>query len=101
MKLVVIMSVDAYADVLERVYAEHQIPVFSEMDIEGFRFDGDEDVEGNWFGSGHSPVYSKLTFAFVSEEQAAELMEAIAVVNREKDLASPIRAFQLAVEKSM
>ena len=101
MKLVAIMSVDAYANVLERVYTEHRIPVFSEMDIQGFRLDDDADVEGNWFASGHSPVYSKLTFAFVSEEQAEELLTAIDEVNRKKGLESPIRAFQLAVEKAV
>jgi hypothetical protein len=101
MKLVVIMSVDAYADMLERVYTEHRIPVFSEMDIQGFRLEDDEDVEGNWFARGHASVYSKLTFAFVSETQAAELLEAIADLNSQKALSSPIRAFQLAVEKAM
>ncbi|WP_456427273.1 hypothetical protein [Rhodocaloribacter sp.] len=101
MKLVIIMSVEQYAEVLERLYAEHRIPVFSETEVQGYRLDENVRTPLNWFGRAHTPIYSKLTFAFVSDEKAAELIDAIDAYNREHDLGSPIRAFQMPVERSV
>ena len=101
MKLVVIMSIDAYASILEKVYEEQQIPVYSEMDIKGFRLEGTDAVPTGWFGTTHVPVYSKLTFAFVSDESADRLLEAIDRYNREQELANPIRVFQMKVERGL
>ena len=97
MKLVVIMSVEACADVLERLYAEHRIPVFSEMNIAGFRLAEDAATPPGWFGG----VFSKLTFAFVPGGKATELMDVIETYNRAHPSASPIRAFQMPVERAV
>ena len=101
MKMVLIMSVDAYASTLEKLYAEHQIPVFSEMDIQGFRLEETDVSRENWFGGTHTAVYSKLTFAFVSDEKASELLTAVEDYNHRQSPASPIRAFQMQVERSI
>jgi len=101
MKLVVIMSVDACAEALERIYADHHVPVFSEADIRGFHRDSRVPIKENWFGNTRSPVYSKLTFAFLPAGKADELLGAISAFNEENHPDSPIRAFLLNVEKSI
>jgi len=99
MKLVVIMSVEAYAEALEKIYAAHRVPVFSEVDIRGYLGVDAGSVIENWFGKAHAPVYSKLTFAFVSAGKADELLAAIEEFNSEKRPESPVRAFLLNVER--
>ena len=101
MKMVVIMSVDAYASTLEKMYAEHQVPVFSELNIEGFRLDEPDVSRENWFGRTHTALYTKLTFAFVSDDKSTELLAAVDEYNRDQSGISPIRAFQMQVEKSV
>jgi hypothetical protein len=101
MKLVVIMSLDTYAGDLEKIYAEHRVPVFSEADIRGFRLDNPVLGGRDWFSRPHTPLYSTLTFAFVEAEKAHELLDAIEETNRTVATESPIRAFQLDVERSI
>ena len=101
MKLVVIMSLDAYAGDLEKIYTDHRVPVFSEADIRGFRLDAGTVGSRDWFVSSHTPLYSTLTFAFVDADKASELLDAIAEANRTLASESPIRAFQLDVEKAI
>ena len=101
MKLIVIMSVATNAGGLEKLYSEHRVPVFSETDIQGFRLDDTDLEDRGWFGGGHTPVYSKLSFAFVAENKAAELMAAIQALNDTPGAEHKISAFQMDVEKSI
>ena len=100
MKLITIMSVAEYADVLEKLYEDHHVPVYSDLAIEGHRHD-DHAAQTNWFGRSPTPVYSRLSFAFVPAAKADEMMEAIAAYNREHPDRNPLRAFQMNVEKSI
>lgn len=101
MKLVVIMSAAAGAAGLEKLYAEHRVPVYSETDIQGFRLEDTDLEERGWFGGGHTPIYSKLTFAFVAENKAVELMAAIQALNETLAPEQTVSAFQMDVEKSI
>ena len=101
MKLVVIMSLEAYAGDLEKIYTDHRVPVFSETEIKGFRLEDFGVGKRDWFSRPHTPLYSILTFAFVDADKAGELLDAIDDANKTIASESPIRAFQLDVERSI
>lgn len=102
MKLVVVMSLDAYRDDLHKIYRDHQIRVFSEIDIEGYHHQQTPAPTAvGWFGYSESPAYSTLTWAFLRQEQAVELLEAIEEYNGQRNLDHPVRAFQMPVDRSI
>lgn len=99
MKLIVVLSLEACADDLVPVYRDLGIPVFSETDIRGFYLRQAVAAPDNWFGLTDPPAYSKLTFAFVEDEQAGRLLDAIRVHNETHGRPHPVRAFTLNVEQ--
>ncbi len=104
MKLVALMSIEEYSKELKRLLVSHRIPVFSEMDILGFKTNGDHSVEENWFSAGGEyHIYSALFFVFVDEGKAEELFKAVDEHNHAHEGTDnhPFRAFQLNVEKSI
>jgi hypothetical protein len=101
MKLIVVLSLEACADDLMPVYRGLGIPVFSETDIRGFYLHPPAVAPNNWFGSTDAPAYSKLTFAFVEDEQAGRLLDAIRAHNETHGRPHPVRAFTLNVEQSV
>jgi hypothetical protein len=103
MKLVAVMSLDAYRDDLHRLYRDCEVQVFSELAIEGYHR-GQHPPAGaaGWFGqAAESSAYSTLTWAFLPENQAADLLEAIERYNETRDLDHPVRAFQMPVDKAV
>ncbi len=100
MKLVAILSIEDYHPDLGKVFKNLEIPVYSELEMTGFRSEkGNSQALQSWFAHKRSGVFSKLSFAFVVEEQAEALLKAIAKFNTEKPSANPVHAFQLNVEK--
>lgn len=100
MKLIAVMSIEQYAGELRRLFQEHKVPVYSEMDIEGFKWHEEKAENANWFSHRHVGVYSHVVFAFVEAAKADELLEAIAQ-QAQADPEYSIRAFQLNVERSI
>lgn len=101
MKLVALMSISEYSNALKKILVKEKVPVFSEIDIEGFRVDEDKSIEENWFtASKMASIYSSLYFAFVYEEKAESLFKAVKDYNDKKngDDLHPLRAFLLNVE---
>ena len=37
MKLIIVLSDDSYAEETAKIFSKNQIPIFSEMDIKGFK----------------------------------------------------------------
>lgn len=102
MKLVAIMSLDAYRDDLHRIYREHEVRVFSELDIRGYHHEESPPApDVGWFGGTDTSAYSTLTWAFLPEEKATELLGAIEEYNDAHDLDHPVRAFQMPVDRSV
>jgi hypothetical protein len=54
-----------------------------------------------WFGRSDSPAYSTLTWAFLPEDQAADLLDAIEHYNDTHNLDHPVRAFQMPVDTAV
>ena len=102
MKLVAVMSLDAYRDDLHRIYRDHEIKVFSEIDIQGYHHSQTPTAASvGWFGRMNSAAYSTLTWAFLGEGQAADLLDAISDYNENHDLDHPVRAFQMPVDRAV
>ena len=102
MKLVAVMSLESYRDDLHRIYRDHQIRVFSEIDIEGYHHHQTPPATAvGWFGGAVPPAYSTLTWAFLPEAQAGDLLDAIEQYNAANDLDHPVRAFQMPVDRAV
>jgi len=99
MKLLVVMSIEAHADAIRKLFIQHQVPVYSEAPINGFRLHSQEPQPDNWFAHRHVQVYSNLIFAFVQADKADELLEAVGSLSGKLGDQNPIRAFQLTVDK--
>lgn len=103
MKLVAVMSLDTYRDDLHALLRDREVAVFSEIDIEGYHQVPSERTEATpaWFGKGTPPTDSTLTWAFLDDEQADALLEAVADFNERRDLERPVRAFEMDVERAV
>jgi hypothetical protein len=102
MKLIAILSIEDFHPDLGKVFKNLEIPVYSEIEMTGFRSEkGNSLGLQNWFAHKRTGVFSKLSFAFVAENQADALMKAIEVFNTEKPSSNPVHAFQLNVEKAV
>ena len=99
MKLIVVMSIEEYAEHLKKIFAEHKVPVYSEAPIQGFKLQREQHEQDDWFVHRHVTIYSHLVFAFVDALKADELLSAIENYSKQEKLINPIRAFQLGVEK--
>ena len=101
MKLVAIMSLDAYRDDIHDLLRDREIEVFSELDIEGYHQSSAAGTAPAWFGGGAPPTDSTLTWAFLDDTQAGHLLDAIADFNERGDPERPVRAFQMSVDRAV
>ncbi|MBL7958840.1 hypothetical protein JNL27_01235 [bacterium] len=101
MKLIVVMSIEEYADHLRKLFITHKVPVYSEAPIQGFKLHQEQNEQDDWFVHRHLTIYSHLIFAFVDADKAQELLSAIENYSKDNKLVNPIRAFQLTVEKAV
>jgi hypothetical protein len=101
MKLIAIMSLDAYRDEVHRLLRDREIEVFSELDIEGYHQSSGAGAMPAWFGGGTPPTDSTLTWAFLDEAQAETLLDAVAALNKRRNLDRPVRAFEMNVERAV
>ncbi|HKJ34877.1 MAG TPA: hypothetical protein VKA34_23845 [Balneolales bacterium] len=104
MKLVALMCIAEYSKDLKKILVKVNVPVFSEIDIDGFRMDTDKSIEENWFtATKMASIYSSLYFAFVNEAKAENLFKAVEEYNKQQngDNLHPLRAFLLNVEKQL
>ncbi|MCY1723159.1 hypothetical protein OU798_22615 [Prolixibacteraceae bacterium Z1-6] len=100
MKSVIIQSAEAYHHELKQIFNEIHINSYSEMPVDGFMesADGNSDIS-NWFASSKNPYRYFVSFTFLEEEKADELLERIKDFNTKIEGISPISAFISAVEK--
>lgn len=105
MKLLIILSIEEYADEVRRILVNQRIPIYSETEIKGCRCDsGNKAVDlTNWFANTDTMVYSHLFFAFQNEESVEKILSEVDHNNRMhgEDQTNPLHAYQLNVEKSV
>lgn len=99
MKLIGLMSLADYKDQVRKIFENHKVHIYSEMDITGHTADTIEQF-GWWvFEKDGIPMYSTLYFAVVANDKADEIMGDIGCLKEECDPKHPPRAFQIDVEK--
>lgn len=100
MKFIIIQCVKAYHPELEQIFRSIQVSAYSEMDVEGFmkNADGTSDYS-NWFGSQKNPYSYTVSFTFLAEDKANELLNRIEKFNAGIEDMSPINAYIVGVEK--
>ncbi len=98
MQLVAMMSLDADRGARHRLYRTHAIEVFSEIDIKGYHHEQTPSAaDVGWFGHATHPAYSTLTWAFLPDPQATQLLNAIEEMNTRGNPEHPVRAFEMPV----
>lgn len=101
MKQVIVLSVKDFESDLRTVLKGLEIPIFSKIDIEGCRnTQGSLDLS-NWFASSSDPDFSLMYFAFVPDEVADKILNAIHEWNTNQSSLSPMHAYLLPVERSV
>lgn len=100
MKFVIIQCAEAYHYELEQIFKEIHINAYSEMNVEGFmkNVDGNVDIS-NWFGSEKKPYRYIVSFAFLMEDKANELLERINDFNDDVKTIRPVNAYVVGIEK--
>jgi hypothetical protein len=105
MKLLIILSIEEYADEVRRILVNQRIPIYSETEIQGCRCDTEGKVAdlSNWFANTDTMVYSHLFFAFQDKQSVEKILSEVDHYNRMhgEDLPNPIHAYLLNVEKSV
>ena len=99
MKLIGLMSLAQYRDHVRQVFEQHDVQIYSEVEITGHTSDTIKKY-GWWvFEKDGIPMYSTLFFAVLADEKADEIMKAIGSLKGDWDAEHPPKAFQVDVEK--
>ncbi len=94
MKFVIIQCVKAYHPELQQILKSIKINAYSEMDVEGFmeQADGNTDFS-NWFAAQKNPYNYMVSFMFLADDKANQLLERIDQFNQSIEEMSPINAY--------
>ena len=103
MKLLIILSVEEYANDVRMILAKQKVPVYSETEIHGFRTEAYQPDISNWFAREDHGVYSKLFFTFHHEGSVSKVMEAVRKYNEMKgeEQQNPVHAYLVDVEQAV
>jgi len=101
MKQVIVLSIKDYESELQKILKGLEIPTFSKVDIEGCRnTKGGADLS-NWFANRADSDFSVMYFAFVLDEVAELILDAIQYWNESTGGQNPMHAFIQPVERSV
>ena len=101
-KFVIIQCVKAYHPELEQLLESIHVDAYSEIDVEGFMKNADGNSSfSNWFAAKENPYNYMVSFTFLAEEKANELLYRISEFNNSIEGMSPINAYIIGVEKSV
>jgi len=99
MKLLIVLGMQEHQANLKKMFKETNTPIFSKLEVEGFKTGSKQVDLANWFGDSIDGDMSIMFFAFVPEKNANNIMEKVAEFNADEDRIAPLHAFQLPVEK--
>lgn len=94
-KLLLLMYLEDDEGCVDRLLGEHEVGIFSRLSMEGLA----HGAGRGWYGVS-LPYQSQLILALLPAEQADRLMAAVADCRGVQDPRHPIRAVQLAVDRS-
>lgn len=103
MKLLIILSIEEYANDVRMILAKQKVPVYSETEIHGFRTEEYQPDISNWFAQDAHGVYSKLFFTFHEADSVKGVMEEVKKYNSDKgdDQQNPVHAYLVNVQESV
>ena len=101
MKLIAVLSTENHKKTLRKLFIRKKISVFSELNVNGFRpvYHEGYEIEDELEEVNLHPVFSIMSFAFVTDSQAKELIRDIDLFNTKETLPKPVHAFQLDVDR--
>lgn len=101
MKLLIILSIEEYANDVRMILAQQKVPVYSETEIHGFRTEEYQPDISNWFAQDAHGVYSKLFFTFHQTDSVKRVLEEVRKYNTKKgdDQQNPVHAFLIDVQE--
>jgi len=101
MKLLIVAAIKEDTEIVSTILKKAAIPVFSITDTMGVKNSIDTNMLDDWFSRGVGKYDSVFIFSFTSESNADKALKEIEVHNTTQSTQFPIRAFVLAVEKSL
>ena len=101
MKLLIVAAIKEDTDTVSAILKKASIPVFSVTDTMGIKNTVDADLLADWFSRGVGKFDSVFIFCFTTESNTNAALKEIEDYNQYKSSNFPIRAFVLAVEKSL
>jgi len=99
MKLIIVLGMVDHQKKLSKMFKDANIPIFSKIDVEGFKSAQKQVDMSNWFGGDENSDMSTMFFAFVPKNNAEQIIKQVQGFNQNEDVISPLHAFQLPVEK--
>lgn len=95
MKMLLLMHLEEDRSCVRRLLAEHEVPVFTEMDAEGHR----PGQGPGWYGES-APYASSMVVAVVPDGTADDLVAAVENCRGLEDASHPVHFYQLGVERT-
>ena len=99
MKLLIVLGMQEHQSDLTKMFKANNTPIFSKVDVEGFKTGSKQVDLANWFGDSIDGDMSVMYIAFVQSENADSMMEKVKDFNSDEDRMAPLHAFQLPVDK--
>ncbi|RMH70910.1 MAG: hypothetical protein D6675_07960 [Gemmatimonadetes bacterium] len=97
MKLVALMALAKDMDCIKRVFQDHHVQIYSEVEITGHTFATLKQY--GWFSKRDIPTYSSLCFALVPADVAQVVMDEVEQLQQENPSDHPVHGFVIDVEK--
>jgi hypothetical protein len=101
MKLLIVAAIKEDSEKVGAILQKASIPVFSVTDTIGIQNTIDTGLLDDWFSRGAGKFDSVFIFCFTTESNTNLALKEIEIYNQQQASSFPIRAFVLAVEKSL
>lgn len=101
MKLLIVAAIKEDTENVGAILKKASISIFSVTDTMGVKNSTDTNLLEDWFSRGVGKFDSVFIFCFTSEANTEEALREIERYNQQQVSNFPIRAFVLAVEKSL
>lgn len=99
MKLLLITAVKEFEKNIKQILKKSEVKSFSYKDVNGFKDNSEDAMEGNWFATNMQETESILFYAFVKEDKVDLLFELVGVFNKEQVTKSNIHVAVLNIER--
>lgn len=100
MKLLVVICLKEYQEIVAAILRQAEIGIFSTIDSTGFKGHQQGNLLDNWFSFGEEFFNSVVQFSFTGEEQAAGALSLVKKYNNDNQTEYPVHAFIIPVEMS-